>query len=568
MAKFEKLLTIRKRVIGEVEHHMVEIGKFTRETNTKWIAFRRVAFEKSIHEFAYATNELEKILAYGKLSNYKDIQIVNQTVRAKYMSVQLKMNKLIEKGHTKGSILNVTSCINERVETVTPITNTKSTSAVSNQPQQSVDTCENMSPPTVGAVSKENEGGQGTPLSFLQQQNPTGLSDTVSIRVDKTTTRTIHLPNNCSPNDLHHSDGRMKTAAFSNELDSTLISVQMSINQQRHLHQHNQNQSLKALKLDRPPSNGWICSNRRIAQFSMVHRLHLSDAILISRQYKKYAHGHVNHILEPSLAIQRSTNQLCYISKRHYQKRAYIRHTFQMSCIQETLPYDGKIKIDCITNCVMNANSLKPNGSDNLCVNSLSHLKGTNPIESTAKPFTPNQDNETTTNGHKQLSAIIAVQLLTNQQLHLQRQNQQKGFVEMIAKGRTSIGNVNRHTRQLSRLPQTNQSDALQSCNTYDNQNCNNNTHTTEQMSKNQQQLHTSAIRVKINKDCLTTNSRLFYALWNKFSLNDPANIHISPKILENLWTVHMHWLLGIISLGSRLKLKKTRCLHLKSVKN
>lgn len=46
--RLDKLLAIRTRIIGDFDHHIVEIGKFTHEAGSHTIiSFRNVAFEKT-----------------------------------------------------------------------------------------------------------------------------------------------------------------------------------------------------------------------------------------------------------------------------------------------------------------------------------------------------------------------------------------------------------------------------------------------------------------------------------------------------------------------------------------
>lgn len=53
----------------------------------------------------------------------------------------------------------------------------------------------------------------------------------------------------------------------------------------------------------RSPINGWLCSNRQIAQFSMVHQMHSNFALITNSK----AHRHKTHAIDDPLVHQHST---------------------------------------------------------------------------------------------------------------------------------------------------------------------------------------------------------------------------------------------------------------------
>lgn len=89
MAHLKVLLSIRLRIIGDLEHNIREIEKFTSETNTSFIIFREIALEKAFQEFIDIMNKLGNMSIYG---NDSEIQTSNRAIKNKYMAIKLKIN--------------------------------------------------------------------------------------------------------------------------------------------------------------------------------------------------------------------------------------------------------------------------------------------------------------------------------------------------------------------------------------------------------------------------------------------------------------------------------------------
>lgn len=94
-AKLEKLLSIRKRIIGDFEHHVTEAKKFSADSNTSLVSFQSVALEKSYKEFVDIGEELEKMNAYHEFENLQEIITKNRTIQDKYLEIKLHLAPLI-----------------------------------------------------------------------------------------------------------------------------------------------------------------------------------------------------------------------------------------------------------------------------------------------------------------------------------------------------------------------------------------------------------------------------------------------------------------------------------------
>lgn len=95
MAKLQKLLSIRTRIIGDFEHHLKEIEKFGEDHNTTAITFRSLAFEKTFREYTDLLEELEKCQAYHEIENITDLINVNRAIQDKYLAAKIHIAELL-----------------------------------------------------------------------------------------------------------------------------------------------------------------------------------------------------------------------------------------------------------------------------------------------------------------------------------------------------------------------------------------------------------------------------------------------------------------------------------------
>lgn len=87
--KLDKLLSIRTRIIGDLEHHVIEARKFTEESNSTLVSFRSIALEKSYKEFVDIGEELEKMSAYHELENLQTVITKNRAIQDSYLGIKL-----------------------------------------------------------------------------------------------------------------------------------------------------------------------------------------------------------------------------------------------------------------------------------------------------------------------------------------------------------------------------------------------------------------------------------------------------------------------------------------------
>ncbi|XP_055307836.1 uncharacterized protein LOC129571970 [Sitodiplosis mosellana] len=95
MSKLEKLLSVRKRALGDLDHHVAEIKKFNEQSNTTAVAFRTVALEKAFREFAESNDELEKMSAYHEIQQLDDLNSENRKVQDKYLEIKLHIATIL-----------------------------------------------------------------------------------------------------------------------------------------------------------------------------------------------------------------------------------------------------------------------------------------------------------------------------------------------------------------------------------------------------------------------------------------------------------------------------------------
>lgn len=94
-SKVSKLLAIRGRILGDLNHHIEEIDKFTDQTVDTAINFRSIAFEKSYKEFVNLLEELDRTQSYHEAENINDIIAKNRFMQDKYLLTKLKIAELI-----------------------------------------------------------------------------------------------------------------------------------------------------------------------------------------------------------------------------------------------------------------------------------------------------------------------------------------------------------------------------------------------------------------------------------------------------------------------------------------
>lgn len=702
MTELQRLLHIRKRIIGDLYHHIHKINEFSHETDTRIVSFRNVIFEKVCQEFHAITKELETLSAYSQLSNIRDIRNVNQTMRDTCLVTKSKVTELLTNESVPSKIV-ISADPPHSNELILPMDTNKSLSAIpqnlrqlyqcsQNEPaNETVDTCQNVqrptniifetcqsvlscqrtqstkitmavqSPPTstfdifkqynfqqqgetydtvrtpsVGLSSNEGMLNlQGTQLPISHQPNTIVSFDLVKnsdiIKLDNSKACSTKFQGNSNigtisstmlslqPQDgivlctnkmvrklssiemiqhhvlqrkfiqIHHNCTLFLMATTnSNTRLKVLLSIQLSVYPQP---QEQQQQSIESFEECRSPINGWICSNRRTAQSSMVHRVCSSNALIVSAQ------SNAKHIHEARLGIRTPRSQPCYIPESHLQQRtAAFRDMGQSSInksrdqgvafsqppIQLTLsrqlptirPSDkisgnNGIKIKSITTGAMKSNSHSQK-SATLRLMPSPRLKF---IDQIISVIGLSKSIKCTTNvckcDERMTIPLNAIELLPIKKLCSHRSNQEQQLVEPLTRRVSSIGDLvadsSMQTVYLSKLNHVSGSKALTSYSTYSSKIWNRilYTNTNEPFSKKQsrclqyhQQSQASATRVKMNDKCLTTNLRLLFAHWSITLLIELANVPVNPKILENLWAVLMHWQLDTIGRRSKLKWK------------
>lgn len=98
--RLEKLLAIRKRIIGDFNHHMTEIDTFDENSNITTIAFREIAFEKTIKEFNEIIVELDRIQSYHEIEELDRLLQANRTVQDRYLQAKTRLAELLPQNET------------------------------------------------------------------------------------------------------------------------------------------------------------------------------------------------------------------------------------------------------------------------------------------------------------------------------------------------------------------------------------------------------------------------------------------------------------------------------------
>lgn len=94
--KLDNLLSIRKRIIGDSEHHVREAETFTTESSSALVSFRSIALEKSYKEFVDIGEELDKISAYHEIDNLQDLITKNRAIQDSYLTIKLHLLPLMQ----------------------------------------------------------------------------------------------------------------------------------------------------------------------------------------------------------------------------------------------------------------------------------------------------------------------------------------------------------------------------------------------------------------------------------------------------------------------------------------
>lgn len=94
--KLDKLLSIRTRIIGDLEHHVTEAKKFNDQSAPTLVSFRSIALEKSFKEFVDVGEDLERMCAYHELDNLQDLITKNRVIQDKYLEIKIHLLPLIQ----------------------------------------------------------------------------------------------------------------------------------------------------------------------------------------------------------------------------------------------------------------------------------------------------------------------------------------------------------------------------------------------------------------------------------------------------------------------------------------
>lgn len=98
--KLDKLLSIRARIVGDLEHHIAEAKRFDTNSSVALVTFRSVALEKSHREFVDIGKELEKMSSFHVLGNLQAIVAKNRVCQDKYLEIKKHLSLLIQNENT------------------------------------------------------------------------------------------------------------------------------------------------------------------------------------------------------------------------------------------------------------------------------------------------------------------------------------------------------------------------------------------------------------------------------------------------------------------------------------
>lgn len=96
VTKLNRLLSIRTRIIGDIEHHIDEAQSFNQQSSGTAVSYRVTALEKSYKEFAEVSSSLEGIANYHELENLAAITAKNRSIQDKYLTIKLHVSELLD----------------------------------------------------------------------------------------------------------------------------------------------------------------------------------------------------------------------------------------------------------------------------------------------------------------------------------------------------------------------------------------------------------------------------------------------------------------------------------------
>lgn len=94
MTKLEKLLSIRLRAIGDIDHHVEKLAAFTEESSPTAISFRLIALEKAYKDFADVNAKLERLSSFHEYNDLAAILTSNRVTQDKYITAKLHANDI------------------------------------------------------------------------------------------------------------------------------------------------------------------------------------------------------------------------------------------------------------------------------------------------------------------------------------------------------------------------------------------------------------------------------------------------------------------------------------------
>lgn len=95
-AKLNRLLSIRTRLIEDLEHHIEEIFKFDEKSNKTLISYRTTALEKALKDLVETCEALEDLTQYHALENVADIQSKNRQIQDQYLMAKLHIVDFVD----------------------------------------------------------------------------------------------------------------------------------------------------------------------------------------------------------------------------------------------------------------------------------------------------------------------------------------------------------------------------------------------------------------------------------------------------------------------------------------
>lgn len=100
-AKLNRLMSIRTRLIEDLEHHMEEATKFTADSNPILISYRVTALEKSYQDFVNTIETLDDMSQYHGLENLNDVKTKNRQVQDQYLNTKFHVAQIVDNEHDR-----------------------------------------------------------------------------------------------------------------------------------------------------------------------------------------------------------------------------------------------------------------------------------------------------------------------------------------------------------------------------------------------------------------------------------------------------------------------------------